>query len=72
MQFDIKPIRSKGHRSNPLKKCDLILKVALRQANFYFFVSPHEILKFKYFAIKIALSCFKLIFILVVYCIVMF
>ena len=27
MQIDIKPIRSKGHRLNPLAKCDLILKV---------------------------------------------
>ena len=60
MKIDIKPIRSKGHSSNPLKKCDLILKVPLRQARYHFFVSPHEILKFKYFALKIAFNCLKL------------
>ena len=46
----IKSIRSKGHRSNPLKRCDVIMKVPLRQAHFHFFLSPHEILKFKNFA----------------------
>ena len=46
MQIDIKAIRSKGHSSSPLKKCDLILKLPLRQANYNFCcVSRHEILK---------------------------
>ena len=61
MQIGIKPIRSKGHSSNPLKKRDLILKVPLRQAHYHFFVFPHEIIQLRYIALKIAVNCFKLI-----------
>ena len=50
MKIDIKPIRSKGHSSNPLKKCDLMLKVPLCQAHYHFFCVPtwdSQIFKFK-------------------------
>ena len=54
VKTDVKPIRSKGHSSNPLKKMCLILK--LPSSSFSLF--SHEILKFKYFAIK---NCVKLL-----------
>ena len=55
-----KLIRSNGNSSNALKNWNLILKVSLKTQN-NFFVSPHEILKFRYFTLKIASKCFKLI-----------
>ena len=59
MKTNIKPIRSYGYFSNARKKnFDLILKVSLRPAQYHFFVSPHEIIKFSYCLLKIALNWF--------------
>ena len=56
MQIDIKPNRSKGHISNPLKSVTLYQKYHSVKLIITFFVFPHEIPKSKYFVLKIALD----------------
>ena len=59
-KINIKPIRSNGQSSNALKNCNFILKISPRQAQYHFDVSPHEILKSRYFILKSTLKLHKI------------